>query len=111
MAEATGTIGKGIKVRGEITGTGALEVAGEVEGRVALDRLVVHGGGTVAADVQVSELVIAGRAAGQLVASKRLEVRASAQVEGDVRAPSLVVEEGAVFKGRVHMDTGIPEDV
>jgi cytoskeletal protein CcmA (bactofilin family) len=111
MAEATGIIGKGIRVRGEITGAGALEVDGEVEGRVALDRLVIHGSGVVAADVQVSELVVAGRAAGQLVAAKRVEVRASAQVEGDVRAPSVVVEEGAVFRGRVHMDTGIPEDV
>ena len=111
MAEATGIIGKGLRVRGEITGSGALEVDGEVEGRVALDRLVVHAGGVVSADVQVAEAVIAGRASGQLQVHKRLEVRASAQVEGEVRAPSLVVEEGAVFKGRVHMDTGIPEDV
>ena len=111
MAEQAGTIGKGLRVKGEITGAGVLEVDGEVEGRVQLDQLVVHQGGVVNAEVAVREAVIHGRTSGQITVDKRLEVRASAQVDGDVHAPAVVVEEGAVFRGRVHMDTGIPEDI
>ncbi len=111
MAEQAGIIGKGLKVKGEITGSGSLEVEGEVEGRVALDQLTVGPGGVVNAEVSVHEAVIFGRCSGQISASKRVEIKANALVEGDVTSPGLVLEEGAVFKGRVHMDTGIPEDV
>lgn len=111
MAEQAGIIGRGIRVKGEITGSGALEVEGEVEGRVQLDALVVGGSGRVDAEVSVSEATIHGKTSGQMTATRRLEVKGTATVEGDVTAPALVVEEGAVFKGRVHMDTGIGEDV
>lgn len=111
MAEQAGLIGRGIRVKGEVTGAGALEVDGEIEGRVELDQLTVGPSGVVQAEVSVADAVVHGRTGGQLTASRRLEVKGSATVEGDVRAGALVIEEGAVFKGRVHMDTGIPEDV
>lgn len=111
MAEQAGLIGRGIRVKGEVTGEGALEVEGEIEGRVALDRLTVGPTGVVAAEVSVADAIIAGRSSGRLEASRRLEVKGTATVEGEVSAPALVIEEGAVFKGRVHMDTGIPEDI
>lgn len=111
MAEQAGIIGKGLKVKGEITGSGSLEVEGEVDGRVALDQLTVAPGGVVTAEVSVHEIVVFGHCAGQVSASKRVEIKASAHVVGDITSPALVLEEGAVFKGRVHMDTGIPEDV
>ncbi len=111
MAEQAGIIGKGIKVKGEVTGSGGLEVDGEIEGRVELDQLTVGPSGVLNAEVSAQEVVIHGRSSGHITASKRVDVRASAQVEGDITAPALALEEGAVFKGRVHMDTGIPEDV
>ena len=111
MADATGSIPRGLRVKGEITGQGALVVEGELEGRVELDALTVQPHGAVNAEVTVHHATIAGRTAGSLTARDRLEVRGSAQVEGDVRTKALIVEEGAVFRGRVHMDTGIPEDL
>lgn len=111
MADQAGIIGKGIKVKGEVTGSGGLEVDGEIEGRVELDRLILGPTGVLRAEVSVSEAVIHGSSHGHITASKRVEVRASARVEGDLTTPALVLEEGAVFRGRVHMNTGIPEDV
>lgn len=111
MAEQAGLIGRGIRVKGEVTGAGALEVEGEIEGKVEIDQLTVGPSGVVDAEVSVAEAIVHGRSAGQLTASRRLEVKSSATLEGDVRASALVIEEGAVIKGRVHMDTGIPEDI
>lgn len=111
MADANGTIGKGIRVKGEVTGSGSLVVDGELEGKVELDALVIESSGTVNAEMKASEITVSGRASGNMDAGRRISVRASATVEGEVKSPSIVVEEGAVFRGRVHMDTGIPEDV
>lgn len=111
MADATGSIPRGLRVKGEVTGQGGLVVEGELEGRVELDALTIQPQGVVNAEVTVAQAVVAGRSAGALTARDRLEVRSSAQIEGDVRTQALVVEEGAVFRGRVHMDTGIPEDI
>ena len=39
-------------------------------------------------------------------ATERIEVQASGIVDGDVRAPRLVVQEGAVLNGAVEMSEG-----
>lgn len=106
-----GVIGKGIRVKGEVTGEGSLLVEGEVEGRVALDRLTVQTGGVVNADIEVDSAVIYGEASGNISANDKVEVKASATVRGDLRAPSIVIEEGAEFKGSVHMDVPLPDDL
>lgn len=111
MAEAAAVIGKTIKVKGEVTGAGNLVVEGELEGRVELDHLVIEPTGNVIANIEVDHLTVHGKASGNIEASRKVEVKASATVFGDVRAPSVVIEEGAVFKGRVQMDVGIDEGV
>lgn len=111
MAEAAGVIGKTIKVKGEVTGAGNLVVEGELEGRVELDQLVIEPSGQVNAAISVDHLTVHGKASGNIEATRKVEVKAAATVLGDVRAPSLVIEEGAVFRGRVQMDVGIDEGI
>ncbi len=108
---STSTIGKGLEIRGEVTGDGALLVEGKVDGKIQLDRLTVKEGGVVEAEVEVKTAVIFGRASGNIAATDSIEVKASATVLGDVRAPSVTIEEGAVFRGNVHMDVDLPEDL
>lgn len=112
MADSDGgVIGKGLKFKGEVSGTGSLLVEGALEGRVDLDRLTVQTGGVVDAEVDVAAAIIHGHASGNIAASERIEVKASATVLGDVRAPSIVIEEGAVFRGSVQMDVELPDDL
>ena len=44
-----------------------------------------------------------GHVTGNVSATERIEVQASGIVDGDVRAPRLVVQEGAVLNGAVEM--------
>ena len=46
-------------------------------------------------------IVVEGDVKGNLSANERIELKASARYEGDLRASKLVVEEGAVFTGHV----------
>jgi cytoskeletal protein CcmA (bactofilin family) len=112
MAGSPGVIGKGIRIKGELSGTGDLIIEGQVEGRIQLDNhLTIESSGVVSANIEVEKLTVLGRASGNIDATQKVEMRATSTVQGEIRAPSVVIEDGAAFKGSVHMDVGIPEDI
>ncbi len=97
-------IGPGMKVIGDLTTEGTVRVEGLVEGGIQAGKAVVVGkGGAVLGDIRTQDAVISGKVEGALVAESRLEVQASAEVSGEVRARRLQIEEGAVLNGTVLM--------
>jgi cytoskeletal protein CcmA (bactofilin family) len=97
-------IGPGMKVTGDLTTEGTVRVEGLVEGGIQAGKAVVVGkGGSVLGDIRTQDAVISGKVEGALVAESRLEVQASAEVSGEVRARRLQIEEGAVLNGTVLM--------
>jgi cytoskeletal protein CcmA (bactofilin family) len=65
----------------------------------------------VQADIRADELTINGEAAGNIDASSRVAINASAKVNGDVKAPRVVIEDGAVFNGSIEMEVKLPDDI
>jgi cytoskeletal protein CcmA (bactofilin family) len=65
----------------------------------------------VQADIRAEELTINGEASGNIDASSRVAISASAKVAGDIKAPRVVIEDGAVFNGSIEMDVKLPEDI
>ncbi|MFH1856364.1 MAG: polymer-forming cytoskeletal protein [Candidatus Omnitrophota bacterium] len=49
--------------------------------------------------IKAEDIIIAGRVKGNIVCSKQIELSASAEVIGDINAPLLIVNKGAVLKG------------
>ncbi|MDG2335994.1 MAG: polymer-forming cytoskeletal protein [Myxococcota bacterium] len=99
------TIGKSIIFKGELSGSEDLEVNGTVEGDVKLpdNTLIVGQSGHVKASIAAKSILIVGRVTGDVTATERIEIEASGIVEGDLRAPRLLVKEGAVMNGSVEM--------
>jgi cytoskeletal protein CcmA (bactofilin family) len=105
-------IGSKVTVKGSISGNQDLVVHGRIEGRVGLDnRFTVEEDGSVAADVEVSEATVKGELRGDVVASKAATLHSGARVVGSIRAPRLVIEEGARFSGNIEMDVELPAGV
>lgn len=105
-------IGKGITIKGSLTGAGNLVIEGMVEGQIALkNHLTIESSGRVEADIRVEELTINGLASGNIDASGKVSINASAKVAGDVKAPRVVIEDGAVFNGSIEMDVKLPDDI
>ena len=102
-------IGKTVVIRGEVKGSEDLIVDGRVEGTVSLSesRLTIGPNANVAADLSAKDILILGQVQGNLVASGRVELRAGCQVEGDIRALRLAVEDNAVFRGKVDLTQGV----
>jgi cytoskeletal protein CcmA (bactofilin family) len=109
VENATVRIGKTVVIRGEVKGSEDLIVDGRVEGTVTLSesRLTIGPTANVAADLTAKDILIMGQVQGNIVASGRVELRAGCQVEGDIHALRLAVEENAVFRGKVDLTQAV----
>lgn len=97
-------IGAGMQVVGDCTTDGTLRIEGTVEGTVKAGKAVVVGkDGLVDGHVETQDAVIGGRITGSLQAASRLELQATAVVDGEVRARRMQLEEGAILNGSVTM--------
>jgi cytoskeletal protein CcmA (bactofilin family) len=109
IENAPAHIGKTIVICGEVKGSEDLIVDGRVEGTVSLSesRLTIGPSANVAADLSAKDILILGKVQGNLVASGRVELRAGCQVEGDIRALRLAVEDNAIFRGKVDLTQAV----
>lgn len=101
-------IGKSIVIRGEVKGSEDLTLEGRVEGTVTLSegRLTIGPAAQIAADLSAKDVLIMGHVKGNVIASGRVELRSGCNVEGDITALRLAVEDNAVFRGKVDLTQG-----
>jgi cytoskeletal protein CcmA (bactofilin family) len=97
------TIGKGLFIKGEITGSESLFVDGKVEGSINLpgNRVTVGRNGQVSANISAREIVLLGKVRGNMSATDRVDIRAEGSLSGDVAAARISIEDGAYFKGGI----------
>jgi len=103
-------LGPKITVRGTLSGEEDLLVEGRVEGSVSLaGHLIVAEGGVLEADLDVQSIEVHGEVRGDIVASESITIDKGAHVAGNVRAPRVIIHDGAHFQGAVEMDVDLPE--
>jgi cytoskeletal protein CcmA (bactofilin family) len=108
-----GLIGKAIRIKGELHGEEDLVIEGKVEGTISLKKnhLILERSAVIAASVEVENITIKGQMNGNTSASNRVEITSDAKVVGDIKAPRIVMAEGARFRGQVDMDVKLPPGV
>jgi cytoskeletal protein CcmA (bactofilin family) len=95
-------LGPDANFKGELSFEKGMRLQGRLEGKVTTPgRLYVAKEAKMQADVDAGAIIVEGEVKGNLNASDRIELKASARYEGDLRASKLVVDEGAVFTGHV----------
>ncbi|RMH00293.1 MAG: polymer-forming cytoskeletal protein [Deltaproteobacteria bacterium] len=103
-------IGRNIAVRGTISGEEDLIVEGRVEGSVSLaGHLTVAAEGVVQADLDVESVVVMGEVVGDITASTSVTIEPGARVTGNIRAPRVIIRDGAFFDGSVDMEFTVPD--
>jgi len=103
-ATSTCVIGAKTKIKGEITGDENVSVDGHVEGSINITRdLRIGTGGSVKATVSAQSVFVAGELVGDCHASQRVQIEATGRVTGNIRAPRVVIVEGATFRGNSDM--------
>ena len=98
-------IGKSVVFNGDLSGDEDLEIEGQIEGRIQLrnHQLTIGAHGRVKAQIDAKAVIVIGRVDGNITATERCEVQGSGIVVGDIRAPRLLVHEGAVVNGKIEM--------
>jgi len=92
-------LGSDLKITGEITSSGTIEVFGEVDGNLSADTLTVGQEGRISGSVSAKSVEVKGRLDGK-VASDSFTMRATSIVAADITYSALVIESGAQIEGR-----------
>src|SRR2546423_7231360 len=97
-------IGESILISGKLTGDEDLTVRGRVEGELTLSKtLIVETSGIVKANVAVKNAIVSGVVVGNINATESVELTKEGRMVGDIRAPRVIIVDGASFRGRVDM--------
>ena len=99
---ASAYFSKGCQIVGQALFEGSIRIDGQLEGAIsAKDRVTVgQSGAVITADpIKAAEVIVEGTVRGNIVASERIEICASADVLGNLCAPIIAIEAGAVVEG------------
>ena len=102
------TIGKSVQIHGEVKGSEDLVVDGTIEGTITLSesRLTIGPNAHVKANVAARDVILLGALVGDISATGRVELRAGANLTGNIRAGRLSIEENATLSGKVELAGG-----
>jgi len=98
------TIGQGIRIKGEVTGTEDLFVDGYVEGKLNLAAdcsLTIGPNGNIKADLVAREIIVRGKVEGKVIARDKLQIGSTGEINGEVQTGRLAIEDGATLRGKV----------
>ncbi len=97
------SIGKAVKINGQIYSKEDLYVDGDVEGTIELaeNKLTIGPSGRVQAAVKAREVVVLGQIQGNVEAMDKLDIRKDAKLVGDIKTARIIIEDGAYFKGSI----------
>jgi len=97
-------IGEYMTYRGDLSGTGNFLVHGRVEGRCDIDgHLLLEPTAHWEGDIAATHVVIAGEVVGDVYATTKLELQATARIRGNITSPVIAMAEGALYDGEIRM--------
>ena len=99
----TATIGKAVKIVGQIYTKEDLNVDGDVEGTIESteNKVTIGATGRVQASLKAREVVIFGQVQGNVEAADKVDIRREAKLVGDITTARISIEDGALFKGSI----------
>ena len=101
----TAILEEGVEFEGKLSFQGTARIAGKFKGEIlASDNLIIGKGACVYANIEVNSIVINGEVIGDIIAKEKVEILAPAKFKGNIKTPSLYIEEGAVYEGMTKMD-------
>ena len=106
----TAYIGESIRFEGTLGGLEDVVVDGEVKGTIRLPEcsLTIGPSGRIDADIEAKNLTVLGHITGNTVCLERMRLCSSGSIDGDVRAPRILIEDGAVVRGKIDVAKTTP---
>jgi cytoskeletal protein CcmA (bactofilin family) len=97
-------LGKGTEFKGVITYQGTVRIDGRVEGEIITEgTLIVGESAVIQAEVVAGTVISSGKISGNVTAREKIQLLSPAVLEGSIKTPLLVIEEGVRFNGQCQM--------
>lgn len=107
IASAHTIIARGVRVEGEFRSQGNVTIEGELIGSLTCGgHLIIGPEASIQATVQAEEATVSGTIQGNVQASRKLELKSTARVKGDIIAEMVAIEAGACLEGMVRIGGG-----
>lgn len=108
--EINAFLGASTVYTGTLTFQGAVRIDGTYNGEIHSDgALIVGKDAQIQGTLAVGELILNGTFSGEVHAKRRVVVHKTGILSGSLHTAALVVEEGGVVEGEVHMKTDFTE--
>ncbi|MGF7186542.1 cytoskeletal protein CcmA (bactofilin family) [Desulfitispora alkaliphila] len=97
-------IGKETAFQGNLNASGTVRIDGKLEGDINCNGdLVIGETGVVKANIKARNILLSGEVEGNLSTQGKIELTTAGKLVGDIVVGKLIIDEGAVFKGRCDM--------
>ena len=101
-------LGRDASFKGELSFGGTLCIDGKFEGQISTNgTLIISKTGEIEANIEAETVICEGLVKGNIVASKRVELRPNSNIIGNIQSPSLNIEVGAKLDGKCDMSQKI----
>jgi len=96
-------LGRAIVAHGELSSDEDMVIDGQFDGSISAPNhcLTIGTEANIKAGVLARHVIVQGSVVGNLTASEKIEVRGTGRVVGDLVAATVVIEDGAYFKGSI----------
>lgn len=97
--------GQSVVIKGDISGSEDLVIAGRVEGSITLNGrvLTLAAGSHVVGEIKAGTVVVSGKLEGSVEAKERLDIKNTAVVDGKLSTARLIVADGSQITAKVEM--------
>src|SRR5689334_9770640 len=98
---AKNVLNSDVEIQGTLKFAGELTFEGKLDGDIASDGTLQLGDGAVVnGNINVASVVVRGKITGNITAKEKIEIKAKAELFGDIKSSKLVIEEGVTFVGK-----------
>jgi len=107
-SNGSAAIGMSIRIRGDVTGDENLIIQGEVDGTINVvgHNVTISKTGKVKANIKAKQIIVEGILSGDMIGEEKVIIRQTGNVHGNIVAPRVTLEDGALFKGSIEMEPG-----
>ena len=103
--EVNAFLGKGTEFEGKLSFEGIVRLDGKFEGEIKTDdTLIIGDTGEFNGEIYGNCIIISGKIIGNINAKARIEIKSPGKVYGNIKTPTLVLEEGSIFEGNCYME-------
>ena len=94
-----------VEIKGNLKFAGELAFDGKLDGEIHGDGVLNLGDGAVInGNINAQSVVVRGKVTGNIAAKEKVDIKARAELFGDIRATKLVIEEGVTYVGKTEVN-------